>query len=96
MNEPRQYRDMTRDELVDLVGNMRWAALDLAQHLSFTNELLSPPAEQDTIQPDRRAAYEQAQVMAYGLLDDQPSHTAGVAAFGAQGLVQQADEGRAR
>lgn len=49
-------RDMTRDELLEIVFGMSWAALDLSQHLRFTNDML-----REELRP---AAYKRAAQMA--------------------------------
>jgi hypothetical protein len=76
---------MSRQELRDLVSDMGWAALDLAQHLSFTNEMLR--------EEYRGEAYKKAQTMAYALAnmpysETQPRDPLGhVAVFGKDGLT---------
>jgi len=37
--EVKHYKDMNREELIELVGTMSWMALNLAQHLNFTEGL---------------------------------------------------------
>lgn len=37
---PKHYRDMTTDELRDLCSAIGWALLDVAQDMSFANEML--------------------------------------------------------
>jgi hypothetical protein len=78
---------MDEVQLRELVFAMRWAALDLAQHLDFTNKLLSPPADEDPIDPRRRKAYEQARDMAYALCGSEwPNSVGGLMVFGEHGL----------
>jgi hypothetical protein len=41
-NNVKHPDDMTEDELRELVKDMSWEALNIAQDLMFTNELLKP------------------------------------------------------
>ena len=52
-------KDMDADELRELVFDMAGLALDLAQHLNFTNEMLREDLQTD--------AYKRAEQMAYQL-----------------------------
>lgn len=59
MSENKHPNDMTREELHDLVWQMSSAALDLAQHLCFVEDL--KPEYQEN-------AYKRATEMAYRLV----------------------------
>jgi hypothetical protein len=71
--------EMTRDQLIQFVQDLQWAALDLSQHLSFTNDMLA--------EEHRPAAYKRAEEMAYALTWGRPVPAGGVAVFGEQGLT---------
>jgi hypothetical protein len=79
--------DMTREELRELVSAMSWAALDLAQHLNFTNDWLKPEF--------REQAYKRGEQMAYELshmpyAEDRPEGDSkfNVVVFGEDGLTR--------
>ena len=78
-------KDMTREELIALVGDLSWQALDLAQHLSFTNELLKPEYQLKAYQKACWMAY---YLSTYAYEDDMqiPSGRASIAIFGEDGL----------
>lgn len=82
--------NMSRDELRELVGAMSYAALDLGQHLKFTNDALK-------IQY-RKEAFHRATQMAYDISympyeDELPKQSNfEIAFFGAKGLITDFDE----
>jgi hypothetical protein len=51
-------KDMSREELREVVSAMSWAALDLAQHLNFTNEMLKPEFREEAYKRAERMAGE--------------------------------------
>ena len=75
--------DLTADELRELVWEMSLAALDLAQHLAFTNDMLKAEYREEAYKTAERRAYE----LCYLTCQD-PSIplTQGIAFFGEHGL----------
>jgi len=68
MQEHKRLQEMSKDELIEIIHDMRWSALDLAQHLVFTVDLLKPKYQKE--------AYKRATAMAYQLAfppDDKPT-----------------------
>jgi hypothetical protein len=59
------YRDITRDELIDLIHDLQSAALDLGQHLAWMNGPMV--STEDNLRVERREGYEQAERMAYAI-----------------------------
>lgn len=74
----RPLEEYSKEELVELVKGMSWAALDLAQHLAVTNDL--------TAEALRPMAYKQAESMAYSLAARKFETTNGIAVFDDLGL----------
>ena len=77
--------DMTWQELRDLVSAMSWAALDLSQHLNFTNEMLKEEYKAN--------AYKRAESMAGAICsmpykDHAPPGQIDMVIFGADGLTR--------
>lgn len=79
MSDPKPVSEMTHAELVQFAQDLQWAALDLSQHLSFTNDMLA--------EEHRPEAYKRAEEMAYALAWGRPVPAGGVAVFGEQGLT---------
>ena len=79
MTGRKHPRDMTRDELIQFADDMTWAALDLAQHLSCTNDLL-----REEHRPD---AYKRAEQMAYAIVNGTPEPTSGIQLIDHRGLT---------
>ena len=81
--EVKHPNDMTREELRDLVWSMSSMALDLAQHLNWTNDCLK-------IQY-RKEAYKRAEEMAYEITRaweyEQLEGNMDIAVFGSNGLT---------
>jgi hypothetical protein len=77
--------DMDREELRELVGDMGLMALDLAQHLAFTNDMLRPELRADAYRRAQAMAYELSAFPHHGPRDDSP-RTPGIAMFGEGGL----------
>lgn len=79
----RHPNDMSREELRELVSAMSWAALDLSQHLNFTNACLRDDM--------RQAAYVRAEQMAGEICnmpytETPPDDGSGICVFGVMGL----------
>jgi len=64
--------------LRELVFTLSYAALDLAQHLSFTNDMLA-----EEFRPN---AYKQAESMAYAIVGLDSATTNSIVIFDAMGL----------
>jgi len=75
--------NMTKEELRELISDMSWRALDLAQHLDWTIDCLRVQY--------RRGAYERARSMAHEISDmpyrNYEKSSGSVILFGAQGLT---------
>jgi hypothetical protein len=66
MSEWKHPNDMSREELRDLVGDMSWMALDIAQHLNFMNLQFTPGGRREGDEDDG-PGYIAAERMAYAL-----------------------------
>lgn len=85
MSDWKHPNDMTRDELREIVSDMSWMALDLAQHLNFSNEALKEEYREEAYQRAEKMAYELSHYPYHGPDPEAPA-SPGVAVFGETGL----------
>jgi hypothetical protein len=78
----KHYKDMTREELMELVCSMSWMALNLAQHLEYTTNCLQVQYRKDCY----RRAIEMAWQICYAWEYEKPQGNMEVAYFGGNGL----------
>ena len=80
----KRYDEMNLEELKELASEMSYYALDLAQHLFFTKEMLA--------EEYKEKAYDKATKMAYNLAfcifggEDYPIDSSDLCVFGENGL----------
>jgi hypothetical protein len=85
MADWKHPNDMDREELRELVSAMGMMALDLAQHIAFTNDMLKPELRAEAYKRGEAMAYELAHYPMDGPREDSP-RTPGIAVFGEGGL----------